>query len=246
MTRRLLLGLQQALCRSLATYQPASQLLPVAACSPCTVLPSLGNSSVCQSFATATAHPQQSPAADSLQQSLPEELDTAVSDVQQAVIPADQYSFLARTTKSYSVRRKLVFAVVELGPTQFKVTPDDIVYSERLKGVDVGDKVSLNRVLLLGNRETTVIGRPLVPDAYVTAIVEVEFGLQAWCRTFGCHRDLTGMVRTLPRCVMQEQFLNGKVLIFKKRRRKNSRRMNGHRQVSSLKESQWACVFGES
>lgn len=30
---------------------------------------------------------------------------------------------------------------------------------------------------------------------------------------------------------MQEQFLNGKVLIFKKRRRKNSRRLNGHRQV---------------
>jgi hypothetical protein len=30
---------------------------------------------------------------------------------------------------------------------------------------------------------------------------------------------------------LQEQFLNGKVLIFKKRRRKNSRRLNGHRQV---------------
>ncbi len=31
--------------------------------------------------------------------------------------------------------------------------------------------------------------------------------------------------------MLQEQFLNGKVLIFKKRRRKNSRRLNGHRQV---------------
>lgn len=31
---------------------------------------------------------------------------------------------------------------------------------------------------------------------------------------------------------VQEQFLNGKVLIFKKRRRKNSRRLNGHRQVN--------------
>ncbi|KAL0049323.1 hypothetical protein WJX82_011342 [Trebouxia sp. C0006] len=30
--------------------------------------------------------------------------------------------------------------------------------------------------------------------------------------------------------VVEEQFLNGKVLIFKKRRRKNSRRLNGHRQ----------------
>ena len=32
----------------------------------------------------------------------------------------------------------------------------------------------------------------------------------------------------------QEQFLDGKVLIFKKRRRKNSRRLNGHRQVSRV------------
>ena len=33
---------------------------------------------------------------------------------------------------------------------------------------------------------------------------------------------------------LQEQFLNGKVLIFKKKRRKNSRTLNGHRQVSYL------------
>ena len=36
--------------------------------------------------------------------------------------------------------------------------------------------------------------------------------------------------------MLQEQFLNGKVLIFKKRRRKNSRRLNGHRQVSLLQQ----------
>ena len=35
-------------------------------------------------------------------------------------------------------------------------------------------------------------------------------------------------------CALQEQFLNGKVLIFKKKRRKNSRTLNGHRQVSYL------------
>ena len=33
---------------------------------------------------------------------------------------------------------------------------------------------------------------------------------------------------------VQEQFQDGKVLIFKKRRRKNSRRLNGHRQVRRL------------
>jgi hypothetical protein len=33
---------------------------------------------------------------------------------------------------------------------------------------------------------------------------------------------------------LQEQFQDAKVLIFKKRRRKNSRRLKGHRQVSDL------------
>lgn len=185
MTRRLFLGLQQALCRSLAEYQPASQLCSTTTCSACTLLPSLRDGVSAKGFATVAAQPQpQQPLApDSLQQSSPEDPDTGFPLLQQAAVPEHQYSFVARTTSAYSVPRKPVFAVVELGPTQFKVTPDDIVYSERLKGVDVGDKVSLNRVLLLGNRETTVIGRPLVPDATVTAIVEVSFYHQAACMT---------------------------------------------------------------
>lgn len=174
MTSRLVRGLQQALCRSLAAYQPAPQLLPVPACSTYTVLPSLSSlSSSARSFATTAAQALQPPASTSLQEGSPAELDQAFPLLQQSSVPEEQYSFVARTTGSYFVKRKPVFAVVELGPTQFKVTPDDLVYSERLKGVDVGDKVSLNRVLLLGNRDTTIIGRPLVPDANVTAIVEV-------------------------------------------------------------------------
>ena len=38
---------------------------------------------------------------------------------------------------------------------------------------------------------------------------------------------------TLHMILKQEQFQDAKVLIFKKRRRKNSRRLNGHRQVCS-------------
>ena len=38
-------------------------------------------------------------------------------------------------------------------------------------------------------------------------------------------------LQTSPRIAVQEQFQDAKVLIFKKRRRKNSRRLNGHRQV---------------
>ena len=41
-----------------------------------------------------------------------------------------------------------------------------------------------------------------------------------------------------PTCCLQEQFLDGKVLIFHKRRRKNSRRLRGHRQVGG-----WLCCW---
>ncbi|BDA41760.1 probable 50S ribosomal protein L21 [Coccomyxa sp. Obi] len=88
---------------------------------------------------------------------------------------------------------------MELGPTQFKVSPGDVVVTEKIRGVDVNDKVKLDRVLMLGSRDETIIGRPLVPQATVSAVVE-------------------------------EQFQDAKVLIFKKRRRKNSRSLKGHRQ----------------
>lgn len=110
-----------------------------------------------------------------------------------------------RVTGPFAVERKPVFAVVELAGTQYKVTADDLIITEKLPGVDVNDKIRLNRVLLLGSTTETVIGRPTVEGASVIAAVE-------------------------------EQFLDGKVLVFKKRRRKNSRRLNGHRQpLTSLR-----------
>ena len=65
------------------------------------------------------------------------------------------------------------FAVVEVGPTQFKVAVDDMIVTERLRGADVNQTVALNRVLMLGTQDETRIGRPLVPDARVIAAVEV-------------------------------------------------------------------------
>ncbi|KAL9269604.1 Large ribosomal subunit protein bL21m-like protein [Drosera capensis] len=95
-----------------------------------------------------------------------------------------------------------VFAVVQIGSHQFKVSNGDYIYTERLKFCEVNDKLILNKVLLLGSQSQTIIGRPIVPDAAVHAVVE-EHGLDA------------------------------KVIIFKKKRRKNYRRTKGHRQELS-------------
>jgi len=111
----------------------------------------------------------------------------------------------APVTNSYEVEQQDMFAVVEISGTQYKVTPDDLIVTEKLSGVDINDRITLSRVLLVGSRTKTTIGRPYIPNATVSAAIE-------------------------------EQFLDGKVIVFKKRRRKNSRRTNGHRQpLTSLR-----------
>lgn len=95
--------------------------------------------------------------------------------------------------------RKAVFAVVQVGSHQFKVSPGDVIYTEKLLFADLNDTVHLDRVLLLGSRHETVIGRPSIPGAHVVALVE-------------------------------EQVQDAKVIVFKKKRRKNYRRHRGHRQ----------------
>lgn len=98
-----------------------------------------------------------------------------------------------------TIARKQVFAVVQVGSHQFKVTPGDEIYVEKLLYTDVNDEVALERVLLLGSASRTVIGRPVVPGASVLALVE-------------------------------EHALDAKIIVFKKKRRKNYRRTQGHRQ----------------
>ncbi|KAI4296745.1 hypothetical protein L6164_036673 [Bauhinia variegata] len=94
---------------------------------------------------------------------------------------------------------KPAFAVVQIGSHQFKVSNGDSFFTERLKFCDVNDKLILNKVLLLGSNTQTIIGRPIVRNAAVHAVVE-------------------------------EHALDAKVIIFKKKRRKNYRRTKGHRQ----------------
>ncbi|CAE6167046.1 unnamed protein product [Arabidopsis arenosa] len=92
-----------------------------------------------------------------------------------------------------------VFAIVQIGSHQFKVSNGDSIFTEKLKFCDINDKLELTKVLLLGSASQTIIGRPILPDATVHAVVE-------------------------------EHALDEKVLIFKKKRRKNYRRTRGHRQ----------------
>ena len=107
--------------------------------------------------------------------------------------------------RGVEVRPKDVFGVVEVRSHQFKVSPDDLIFVDKIKDVEVNDVVRLPRVLMLGSKTRTVIGRPTVPGAEVLALVE-------------------------------EHVRDGKKFIFKKKRRKNYRRMNGYRaQLTGLR-----------
>ncbi|RVW95824.1 50S ribosomal protein L21, mitochondrial [Vitis vinifera] len=65
-----------------------------------------------------------------------------------------------------------VFAVVQIGSHQFKVSNGDCIYTERLKFCEVNDRLILNRVLLIGSTSQTIVGRPTLPDVAVHAVVE--------------------------------------------------------------------------
>ncbi|CAN4078933.1 unnamed protein product [Withania somnifera] len=123
----------------------------------------------------------------------PEEKEQEAAEIGYKVIGQLQKS--DRVFKPYEP----AFAVIQIGSHQFKVSNGDSIFVEKLKFCEVNDKLILNKVLLLGSKTQTIIGRPILPDAAVHAVVE-------------------------------EHALDAKVLIFKKKRRKNYRRTRGHRQ----------------
>ena len=92
-----------------------------------------------------------------------------------------------------------MFAVLNTGGKQYKVSQGDLIEVEKLES-DVGDKVTLSQVLMVGEGERVEVGSPYVSNCKVTGEVV-------------------------------EQGKGAKIIIFKKKRRKNYRRKNGHRQL---------------
>lgn len=91
-----------------------------------------------------------------------------------------------------------MFAVVKTGGKQYHVLEKDLLKIEKIEG-NVGDKISLTEILMVGEGADVKIGAPCVEGAAVKAEIVAQ-----------------GRAR--------------KVIAFKKRRRKNSKRIRGHRQ----------------
>ncbi|KAJ4881478.1 hypothetical protein Rs2_38533 [Raphanus sativus] len=69
-------------------------------------------------------------------------------------------------------KREEIFAVVMVGGRQYIVFPGRYLYTQRLKDANVDDQIVLNKVLLVGTKTHTYIGKPVVTNATVHAVVE--------------------------------------------------------------------------
>lgn len=85
-----------------------------------------------------------------------------------------QFSILSPAAPEGPISRTPVYAIFELGSKQYKVSAGDVIWVERLKLVDVGTQLALNRVQVVGSLTETIVGRPYVDNAFVTAVVEVQ------------------------------------------------------------------------
>lgn len=98
-----------------------------------------------------------------------------------------------------------MYAVVRTGGKQYRVASGDVIKVERLVG-DVGQTVELDQVLMVGGDDVDGGARVGTP-VLEGASVKAE---------------------------VLDQGKAPKVLVFKKKRRKNHRRMRGHRQHQTV------------
>ncbi|XP_015079783.1 50S ribosomal protein L21, chloroplastic [Solanum pennellii] len=95
------------------------------------------------------------------------------SEAPVAEVEAEQEEPVVEAT-NLEPKREEIFAVVMVGSRQYIVFPGRYIYTQRLKGANVNDKIILNKVLLVGTKTSTWVGKPVVPNATVHAVVEEQ------------------------------------------------------------------------
>ena len=93
-----------------------------------------------------------------------------------------------------------MYAIVEINGQQFKAEEGKKLFVNHIKDVEAGKTVEFDKVLLVDNGGSVQVGAPTVSGAKVV-------------------------------CEVINPLVKGeKVIVFKMKRRKDSRKMNGHRQ----------------
>ncbi len=96
-----------------------------------------------------------------------------------------------------------MYAIVEINGQQFKAEAGKKLFVHRINNVENGATVEFDKVLLVSTEGNTTVGTPIIEGAKVV-------------------------------CEVINPLVKGdKVLVFKKKRRKGYRKLNGHRQQFS-------------
>lgn len=66
-----------------------------------------------------------------------------------------------------------MYAVIETGGKQYKVSEGDVIFIEKLEAAE-GDSVTFDKVLVVADGEKVNVGAPVVEGANVTAKVEKQ------------------------------------------------------------------------
>jgi large subunit ribosomal protein L21 len=66
-----------------------------------------------------------------------------------------------------------MYAVVETGGKQYRAAPGEFVDVERLPA-EVGEKITLDRVLMIADGENVTVGRPYIEGAQVITTVVAQ------------------------------------------------------------------------
>jgi large subunit ribosomal protein L21 len=98
------------------------------------------------------------------------------------------------------MNKKQMYVIVEINGQQFKAEEGKKLFVHHIPNVEGGASVEFDKVLLVDNDGTITVGAPVVEGAKVV-------------------------------CEVASPIVKGdKVLVFKKKRRKGYRKLNGHRQ----------------
>lgn len=93
-----------------------------------------------------------------------------------------------------------MYAIVEINGQQFKASQGQKLYVHHIKDTEAGQSVEFEKVLLVDNEGAITVGSPTVEGAKVV-------------------------------CEIVQPLVKGdKVIVFKMKRRKDSRKRNGHRE----------------
>ncbi len=64
-------------------------------------------------------------------------------------------------------RHSRLFAIVWIAGTQYKITTEDVIMIRNTFYPTVGDKIRLEKVLLVGGKDFTIVGKPMVSKQLV-------------------------------------------------------------------------------